>query len=197
MMSETNYELPLVVTNNTGDSDKISRYFTSIIQDSYLDTIMFAGPYMSNYFVDIIEKCHAKYVLALIDKNPPDWTMKAVKRLWALRLTTNKKISIKQRPQQILNPNYNPNIKRSKKMIETPFLHMKLVLPFYNEPAQPKNKYYAKCAFVGSVNLTKGGIENNDEILVILRDRGSIGECVRSLDELWKTSPYIDPRALM
>lgn len=166
--------LPLVITNNTNYNKKISLYIKTIIGDPKIDTIMFATPYISDYFVDMIRESSTKVVLGLVDKDPPIWTKQAIRKLIELKNESSKKISVKCRPKN------------------SGFLHMKLLIPFYFNPNLKENKYYAKCAMVGSVNLTKKGIEKNDEILIILRDRESIEECVKTMDALWKGSSYPD-----
>lgn len=172
--------LPIVVTNDD-DNDRIYRieaYINEILTSRKIDALLMAGPYISKYFVEYIKKSPVKVIRIIIDKNPTDYTLDAIRSLFAFNY---------------LDPPYRKIVQIRKRTDESRFLHMKLMIPFF----RTDEKYYAPCALVGSVNFTKNGIRNNDEIMVLLRDEKSISACVNTLDRLWNNSKDVRIRDLV
>jgi len=176
MLTDVSKQLPIVVTNNTGDNKKIKKHFQGILNNKYIDTIIVADPYISSYFINIIKQTPIKSVLILVDEDSPKYTMKAIEDLYDLR-----------------NPPYNKEIIAKIRPKSSDFMHMKLLMPFFKDLSLPKNnRFFCNYVFVGSVNFTKRGIEQNDEILVILRDNENINECYNAFKNLWEESKIID-----
>lgn len=61
---------------------------------------------------------------------------------------------------------------------------MKLLIPYFLD--KTNDSITPKYAFSGSVNWTANGIQNNDEILIILRDKNSVNKCVAILEKFWE-----------
>jgi phosphatidylserine/phosphatidylglycerophosphate/cardiolipin synthase-like enzyme len=179
MDNTTEKRLPLVITNDAEQKkvNFIFSYVTEILQSPYIDTLILVGPYISSYFIDLLKRSPVKTILVIIDKNPPKYTMDAIKQLNMFNFDRNnkKEVFIRQRPPK------------------SRFLHMKVMIPYYSR--KDIKKFYAPCVIVGSLNLTKNGILYNDELMIILRDKPSIQTCVKKATTLWdscsKTPPIL------
>lgn len=194
---------PLIITNE--DISLIESTIDSYLQHPRINTVLFMAPYISSYFINMIERSNARLILALINKNAPKYTVEAMKKLrmldyrlireniaasGAIKTDRGKKIPF------ILTPSMKKSLEINRevyiKEIQSPdgrkknvFVHMKLLVPYYFD--RNTKKLTPECVFSGSVNWTAGGIKNNDEILIILRDRNSVKKCVSILETYWNT----------
>jgi hypothetical protein len=163
-------EFPLIVFNENGK--EICDYIKKVLMHPHCNILMVACPYITGFFAQLLRASPVENILVLLDKDPPKYTVTGALRLLDLK-QAGKHVSIAQRPEG------------------SPFMHVKLMIPLYMDPM--KKRTYHVCAFMGSVNLTKAGLEKNDEGLVVLRDLRSVGACYQYLDSLWQTSQYWQP----
>jgi len=191
---------PLVITNDD-DKKNIEETLNGYLQHPDLYIIIFLAPYISEYFIDLIAKSNARIIIALINHTIPTYTKEAIKKLMSLDsnvikqfistqknsnitqlLTSEAKVSLSLNRIVYVKKIYKLNTTKKQKS----FVHMKLCFPyFYNKNTQ---LLYPKCVISGSVNWTKNGIKNNDELLIILRDQHSINKCVAIIEKYWKHS---------
>lgn len=163
---------PLVVTNDANGTAIIEAVVSKILHNPQLDTIIVVAPYFSNFFINMIMETPVKHILIIIDKKPPDYTLQAIAHLFQYAKSGKITVHVKHRPKT------------------ASFMHLKCMIPLYNYWNAQTRQMDALpvCAFTGSVNWTRGGVRDNDEMLVILRDDQSVRECWKKLDQLWRSS---------
>lgn len=161
-------DLPDVATNYEDiNSFDIHTYIENIMNNENIDTLIFVAPYVSSFFVKMLKNSNIKLIMGIFNNRVPKYTRKAIEEL-----------------QQLNNNGMRVELRKRKK--DSNFLHMKVMIPYYIN--RSTSKLYPKCAFSGSVNWTKGGLEKNDELLIVLNDHKSIDTCVKILDRLWISS---------
>lgn len=175
-------QLPIVATNlengndfkkNNIEKNNIERTILHYLQHNALESVYFTAPYISEYFVKILEQTTIKSLFGIIDKDPPPYTKTAIDRFFTIAQTKNIDINIVKRP---------PDAK---------FIHMKVLIPIY---------YYSQiglivpCAIVGSANLTMNGFKRNDEMIVVLRNREGILVALKTLYDRGIASKNIVPK---
>lgn len=163
---------PLMITPQVFDKDAIKETLEKILKNEKLDTMIAVAPFISKYFPKFLEKTSLKNLILVINRDSlnPEYVNDAINKLKEARFN----VTIRERPEK------------------SRFVHMKLMIPYVKYERmvmsygkqRPEAKLLPLCVICGSVNFTKNGITESDEILVILKDMYSINTGEATINEL-------------
>lgn len=190
---------PIIITSE--DPDNINGYISAIFRHPDLDTLLFVAPYISEYFVNMVEESNAKQIMAIVNANPPSYTEKAMNFLVSMDsaviesyIKKHTSRSLPRYMERSLSMHRKVYVRRLGKTGRYKFVHAKLMIPYFID--REKKTLEPKYVLSGSVNWTKGGLSDNFEMLIILRDKKSINKCVSIFNSLWESGVDFRPKNL-